>query len=106
MKINVTPRARRDQNEIVDYLASESVDAALLFTAKLRETYEVVAAQPRIGHFRTDVKGEANRVLRCIAVNGFPNHLVFYQARAECIDIARIVHGARDIQSAIDESED
>lgn len=106
MKINVTPRARRDRDEIVGYLASESLDAALLFTAKLRETYHAVAAQPRIGHFRSDVKREANRALRCIAVNGFPNHLDFYQANAEGIDIARIVHGARDIQSAIDESED
>lgn len=106
MKINVTPRARRDQNEIVEHLAPESLDAALLFIAKLHETYAVIGAQPRVGHFRADMRDERKHGIRCLVVNGFPNHLVFYRVNGDDIDVVRILHGARDIQLAMDEGED
>lgn len=106
MKINVTPRARRDQNDIVEHLAPESLDAALLFIAKLHETYAVIGAQPRVGHTRPDVRGEAKRDIRCLVVSGFPNHLVFYRVNGDDIDVVRILHGARDIRSVMDEAED
>lgn len=106
MKINVTPRARRDQNEIVEHLAPESLDAALLFISKLHETYGVIGAQPRVGHLRADMRGDEKRPIRCLTVNGFPNHLVFYQVAGEDIDVVRILHGARDIESVMENPED
>jgi toxin ParE1/3/4 len=36
-------------------------------------------------------------------VRGFERHLVFYRERDDGIEIVRVLHGARDIPSVMDE---
>jgi len=39
--------------------------------------------------------------LRVLRVQGFPNHLAFYLERHNSIEIVRVVHGARDLDHAL-----
>jgi toxin ParE1/3/4 len=42
---------------------------------------------------------EELRNIRFISIAGFPKHLAFYRYRSDKIEVLRIVHGARDLES-------
>jgi toxin ParE1/3/4 len=42
---------------------------------------------------------------RRIPVNGFENYSIFYLAHSGGIDVIRVVHGARDIESLLKEEQ-
>lgn len=58
----------------------------------------MLAGMPEMGtrcHFRSpDTAG-----IRMWSIHGFENHLIFYRPLENGIDVVRVIHGARDIQS-------
>jgi len=40
--------------------------------------------------------------LRCFRIRGFENHFVFYRPHESGIEVVRVLHGARDLESILD----
>lgn len=48
-------------------------------------------------------KAEALRATRRLPVTGFSAHLIFYNFLENQVDVLRVVHGARDLESLLSE---
>ena len=94
-------RANRDVDDAIAYYLSQgATDTALRFIAALEESYDTVARHPAIGSARwgdeLDIPG-----LRSWPLADLP-FLVFYAERPDHVDVWRVLHGRRDIPSALD----
>ncbi len=99
----VLPAADLDLDRLADYLAREaSLDTALRFYDATRTTFEKIARMPGIGQKR-DSANPLLAGLRLCRVEGFEKHLVCYRSTNEGVEIIRVLHGARDIDSVLDE---
>jgi toxin ParE1/3/4 len=83
--------ADTDLDEIWRHVASDNVTAADGLTAKLFDTFQLLATHPKMGEPRSEFRrGE----FRCFSVG---NYVIFFRHAEGVVEIARIVHGARDI---------
>lgn len=87
--------AERDLNDIWDYIAEASVEAADRMTARLFEVFETLARNPGMGHKREDL---TNFTILFWPVE---NYLVIYRAKRALIQIVAVVHGKRDIPTFV-----
>ena len=88
--------ARRDLVEHFVYLAEEAgLDVAERFLANAEASFNDLAQQPEMGAPLT-LKHPALANVRKWRVNGFDNHLVFYEPRPDGVSIVRVLHAARD----------
>lgn len=87
-----SPTAQQDLDQIWDYIARDSVDAADRLLDRIQERCELVARQPLSGHARE----ELGLNVRCFVVG---NYVVYYRPIRRSIEIVRVLHGARDISS-------
>jgi toxin ParE1/3/4 len=95
-KIIKTPEARRDLIEIADYIARDSIDAALRFLDMADHEFAQLALMPGMGpcrEFSSDRLGE----VRSWPIKGFMNYLIFYRELPGAIEVLRVIHGARNI---------
>jgi antitoxin ParD1/3/4/toxin ParE1/3/4 len=83
--------AELDLNEIWQFIAQDSLDAADLWMEKLFAAFETIAHAPGIGHKRED--------LTDLPVLFWPvgAYLVIYQALRERIEIVAVTQGSRDV---------
>lgn len=83
--------AEQDLDDLWDYVADESIDAADRLIGLIFDTFEEVARFPRMGHKRED--------LTKFPVLFWPvgNYLVIYRGIQSPIEIVGIVHGKRDV---------
>ena len=103
LRILRRPRAAEDAEEIANYIAKDSLEAALRFLENTESTLRDLAASPKVGsQLKLDHSELAN--LRFRRVKGFPNHLVFYLEHADAIEVLRILHGARDLDTELREN--
>jgi toxin ParE1/3/4 len=88
-----SPRALRDVEAAVTWLANENLDAA----AALRMSFDQAAARigthPEIGSVRPDL---ARSPFRFLFLTRFP-YVIVYDAAQQPPLIARVVHAARDL---------
>jgi toxin ParE1/3/4 len=94
----VVPRelANRDVDEaIAHYLSEASEQVALGFVDALERAYRHIAGHPASGSSRYAVELRMPG-LRAWPLGRFP-HVVFYVETKDCIDVWRVLHGARDI---------
>ena len=96
--IVVRPLADRDLDELFDYLASEDPRAARRFYQAAQATFEALAESPGLGGRWESGKSEL-REYRVWPIRGFKNHLIFYRPIDGGIEIIRVLHGARDLES-------
>ena len=97
--VRVRPRADAEIDALADYIAADSLDAALRFLDAVEQAFARIGEQPGIGSNRyahLPLLGG----LRVWPVPGFDRHLVFYVERADYIDVLRVLHGARDMPAA------
>jgi len=83
--------AEQDLDDLWDYIADESVDAADHLLAQIFEAFEELARFPSMGHTRKD--------LTSYPVLFWPvgNYLVIYRCTRDPIEIVALVHGKRDV---------
>lgn len=94
--VNNSLRSKADLEEIVDYLSTQDPRLAERFVAAVEETFQDLLQQPGLGgRWETDNSKYAQ--LRVWRVNGFRNHLVFYEPLDDGIQIVRVLDGARDL---------
>ncbi len=87
--------ARSDLAQIHRYVADDSSTAADRLLATLFETFGTIAAHPDLGPARPVYKGGN---LRCFSVG---NYVIFYRLADRVVEVARVIHGAREIDAML-----
>jgi len=86
----VSDAARTDLEEIWCYIAQDSPDVADNFIRALVSRFSLLASMPEMGRRREELSPR----LRSFALG---NYIVFYRLIEDGIEIARVLHGARDL---------
>jgi toxin ParE1/3/4 len=92
----LTLEAKRDLEEIHDFIAQDNPTVALSFINWIQEKCHTVAASPEIGRKREELGME----LRSFPIK---NYIIFYRIKNANIQIIRILHAARDVESVFNE---
>jgi toxin ParE1/3/4 len=99
-RVVVRPRAADDIVEIFATIAADDLRAAERFEVAVRRECDLPSAFPHLGRARgfraPDLQG-----LRSRPLSGFRNWLVFYRVERDAIEVVRVLHGARDLPSAL-----
>lgn len=101
-RVLLDPTAVDDLREQSDYFAESSIDTAARFLRAANETFENLARMPGMGS-RQQFHSKRLQGLRRWQVQGFPAHLVFYRTHEEAVEILRVLHGARDIETILED---
>lgn len=88
--------ARSDLIEIWEYIASEDESAANRIHREIRARFETLLSFPELGRRRDELK----KGLRSFPVK---KYVVFYSIIKDGVKIARVLHGAQDIDSIFSE---
>ena len=86
----VSAAARADLDEIWFYIAQDNPEAADKFIRALVSRFPRLAAMPEMGRRREELAPR----LRSLA---FGNYVIFYRPMENGVEIARVLHGARDL---------
>jgi toxin ParE1/3/4 len=89
--------AMRDLLEQFDYIAVDSEAVALRFLAAAEASFRDLAQNPTMC-VACEFRGPRGRGLRRWRVKSFEHYLIFYRPFSDRIEIARILHGARDLK--------
>jgi toxin ParE1/3/4 len=95
----VRPRALADLADIWAYIAEDSVKHADRFAALINSEFRTLARQPLLGRSRPELATD----LRSFPVG---RYVIFYVPLPKGIEIVRVLHGARDIESVLQDDED
>lgn len=99
-RVEKRPQAIRDLADIAVYLADESGsdELAFRFLDAAEASFESLATRSEMGSARK-YNDTALVGVRMWRVAGFPNHLVFYRPIEGGIEVIRVLHAKRDIES-------
>jgi toxin ParE1/3/4 len=89
--LSLTEAAEADLVEIWQFIAEDSVSKADSLLASLDDKAATLARNPEIGRLRPELADE----LRSFPIG---NYILFYTCTPEGILIARVLHGAQDIE--------
>ena len=98
------PIVIQDILEIAIYISSDNLDAGDRFIYAAESTFQLLAKSPSIGRYSGFRDPKVNQ-LRQYPVKGFKNYLILYELTETTIDIVRVVHGARNLEQLLLESE-
>jgi toxin ParE1/3/4 len=99
--IVVRPQARSELDEQAQYIARDSLDAALRSLDAAEKTFYEIAESPGLGH-RWESPDKRLQGVRVWRLKGFKKHLVFYRPIADGIEVLHVLHGARDLPAILD----
>ncbi len=88
----VSPDARADLDNIYDYVARENLTAADGLVDKFKAKFILLARHPLMGQSRPELAPN----LRSTPVG---NYVILYRPSNDGIEIARIIHSARDMDA-------
>src|SRR6267378_3293521 len=91
----LTPRARQDVSEIWDYIADDNIEAADRVLAALESAMIKLAKNPGIGHWREELSDKRHRFFLVYS------YLIVYRHETKPLQIIRVLHAARDVQSIL-----
>ncbi|MCP3960281.1 MAG: type II toxin-antitoxin system RelE/ParE family toxin [bacterium] len=91
----VSPAASRDLDEIWEYIAEDSFDAADRWLDKLEKAIQLLAEMPAIGHIREDL---TDKPVRFWPVG---RYLIIYRGKQKPIEIVRVVSAYRDVTALL-----
>ena len=92
------PRAKSDLAEIWGYIADDSEARADAFVEMIDQKFKILAARPEAGRLRNELAES----LRSFPVG---RYVIFYQSVPEGIEIVRVLHGARDLETIFQSDE-
>lgn len=91
----LTRSARRDIDDIWEYIANDSIEAADRVLDALEATMIKLAKSPGIGHWREELADKRHRFFVVYS------YLIVYRHEAKPLQIVRVLHAARDVQSLL-----
>lgn len=92
----LSPQAEADLDDIWTYHARRDAVDADLFTYKLLEQCVLLAEFPLIGVARPELAPNLRSMV-------YKKYIIFYRPATNGVEVARILHGSRDIQSLFEE---
>jgi plasmid stabilization system protein ParE len=92
----LTPLAARDLNEIWDYLANDSIEAADRVLTALEKALRGLSKNPGKGHRREDLADSQHRFFLVYS------YLIVYRAETKPLQVIRVLHASRDVQTLLD----
>ena len=98
--VRITPRADNDIDACFAWIAKDNPAAALRFLDAIELTCDAVSRMPGIGSPRYAEIPLVHGV-RILAIKDFENYLLFYLEHEDCVDVIRVLHGARDLPEAL-----
>jgi toxin ParE1/3/4 len=90
------PRAELDWLDLWDYIADDSLDRADEFLDRIEGKLQTLAQNPGMGRRRKELLAE----LRSFPIE---NYVVFYRELTNGIEVIRVLHGSRDIETVFRE---
>lgn len=97
-------RARQDILELVEHIAADNPRAAAAFYDAYERTLTGLEQMPDKGRpYRS--KEPWLRGVRAISVGRFRRYLSFYRRTGNQVDVLRVLHGARDIDTILNREE-
>lgn len=93
LSVFYSPEAENDLVGIADYIARDKPEAARSWVHRIRETCQMLAAEPNLGEMRTEFG-----VVGCRSFS-VGNYGIFYRHKEVGIEVARVVHGSRDLRN-------
>ena len=94
----LSPEAKDDLREIREYLVSRGGRRLAQYVLQeIRAAFRLLASRPEAGHLRQD--------LTPLPVKFWPvfSYLIVYDPAARPLDIARVLHGRRDVEAILDQ---
>lgn len=91
----LTPRAEQDVSDIWDYIAGDSIEAAVRVLDALEKAMHGLAKRPGIGHMREDLADRRHRLFLVYS------YLIVYRFDTKPLQVVRVLHAARDLQSIL-----
>ena|SRR6202035_3322177 len=86
-------KADQDMDDIWEYIARDDIEAATGWDTKLREAFDLLARNPKIGHRRKDL------TLSPVLFWPVAEYLIIYRTHPDHIEILAVSQGSRDIPS-------
>ena len=95
-------RAKADLIEIAAYFleCSDTESLAKKFLLEFEETTKLLSNYPRIGRI---IARRGKRETRYLLLRRFRNYSIYYEDTENAVRIVRILHGARNVPSLLDE---
>lgn len=97
-KYVLDPLAANDLRQIWQFIARDNPQAATRVIKAAYQTFDALSATPNMGKLRICLTSPDYEV-RSLPVMGFNKYLIFYQFAAKNIQVLRIYHTARDIET-------
>ena len=94
-RYQLTPSAQRDVDQITDFIAEDSVEAALRVHDALEEAFRHLAEMPGMGHTRVDL------TVRPVKFWSVYSYLVVYDPASTPFTVIAVLHSARDVGSLL-----
>ncbi len=91
----LTPPAKQDVNDIWDYNADDSIEAADRILDALVNVMARLAKSPGIGHWREELADKRHRFFLIYS------YLIVYRHETNALQVIRVLHPARDVQSIL-----
>jgi plasmid stabilization system protein ParE len=91
----LTPLARRDLEEIWDYLALDNRRAAERVLDRIETTIRELAKTPGLGHLREELADRRHRFFLVYS------YLIVYRPETRPLQIIRVLHASRDIRALL-----
>lgn len=92
MPYKITPAAEEDIESIGDYIAQDNPARAVTFIQEFHETFSQLAQMPQSSPRRPRLGPD-------IRMRPVGNYLIYYRPIAEGVEIVRVLHAARDMDS-------
>ncbi|MBE7418791.1 MAG: type II toxin-antitoxin system RelE/ParE family toxin [Ideonella sp.] len=97
-QVNRRPQATLDILDIWDHIAEDNLDAADRWVDEIGATLELLATQPLMGRARPELAAE-------VRSHPFRRYVIFYLPMNDGIDVVRVLHSARDVDTAFHEAQ-
>jgi toxin ParE1/3/4 len=97
-----TPRAERDLVDHFEFIARDKIPPARRFLKVAQKSFELLAAMPGVGREWDSPLPHLAGIRVYPMPEGFRNYLIFYRPVQDGIEVLTILHGARDLDAALD----
>lgn len=95
------PQVLADLAEHYATIAADSHAAAERFLQQVESSMAQLAEMPELGR-AYPCRDPRLADIRCLRIPTFKNHLLFYRVDSWYVEIIRVLHGARDIEAALE----
>lgn len=98
--IVINEAAEQALKEYFNYIAQQDADRALQFFDAARQTFAALARMPGMGKVYDSQEEDISNI-RKWAVKGFRQYLIFYRYDDEVLEVLRIIHATRNLDSLL-----